>query len=100
MFAGRAASEIPASKKNRSAFVSWQIQFEGWIGAAIFMKAPVEKQELSKTTPFDSLEELFRDDLVRIDIRSIHRRHDSSVFCEGFHRGVCRLNRRECVVED
>jgi len=47
--------------------------------------SPVEKQERPVAGPLDSLQELLRDDLVRIDVRTIQRRHSPGDAGNRFH---------------
>ena len=56
------------------------------------MESPVEKQKLTKASTFNSFQELFGNNLIRIDVGTIHRRRDASVFNESLHRKCCWLN--------
>ena len=61
------------------------IEHKGWIRIAIFPVAPVVKKEFAKAGALNPFEKLLRDDLVRVDIGPVKRRHYSSVNAKGKH---------------
>ena len=77
MLARGSASEIATGDQDRGVAIAGQVQFELGIGIAILMESPVEKEILSEARAFDPLEELLGDDLVGIDVGTVHRRRDS-----------------------
>ena len=85
MLAARTATEIAPGQQDARAGVLGPVQLELGIVRAVVQEPPIEKQKLPKTRPLDPLEELLGDDLVRIDVRPVHRRDQSGVFCKGLH---------------
>jgi hypothetical protein len=85
MLAAGAAAEVVARDEHAGPLVARMIQFELVIDRAVRMAGPVPKQKLAEASPLDPLQELLGDDLVGIDVGSIHRRDAAGVFFEGFH---------------
>jgi hypothetical protein len=69
------AAEIAASDQDRRALDLGLVQFEIRVLAAVFVVAPVEEQELLVSRTLDPLQELLGDDLVRVDVGSVHHGH-------------------------
>jgi len=85
MLATRSAAKIAPRQKNRSALIARAIELEIRIERAVVVLPPIEEQKLAKAGPFDPLEELLGNDLVRVDVGAIHRRDQAGVIGEGFH---------------
>ena len=50
------------------------------------IKAPVVEQELPEAAALDAFEELFGNDLIRIDVDAVKRRYQPGVSFEWFHK--------------
>src|SRR5262245_50082957 len=85
MFARRAAAEVLVSDKNRCALIASFVEHERWIGLAVGQVAPVVKNKLAKARALDAFEKLLRDDLIRIDVRSVEWCYQTRVLSKGFH---------------
>ena len=71
------------------------IEFEVWIMSfTILVEPPVEEQKLTEAGPFDAFEELFRDDLVGIDVCPIHCGDDAGMRSKALH-GDYRIEKIE-----
>src|ERR1043165_590651 len=79
MLARRAATEILIRYEYRRALVTRLVQHKRRI------RTPVVKQKLPKPRALDAFQELLRNNLIRIDIRAIERRHESRMFLECVH---------------
>jgi hypothetical protein len=55
------------------------------------MESPIEEEELTEAAAFDSLEKLLRNDLVGIDVGSIHNGNGTSMLLKCFHDGMLYL---------
>ena len=82
MFTTRAVAEIFTSHKNRCALEFGKIQFEISNLVSIFIESPVVEQELAESSPLDSFEKLFGDDLVGVNVGAIHCRHGAGMLGE------------------
>ena len=51
----------------------------------VFVASPIPKQKLAEARALDPLQELLRNDLIRIDIGPVHRDDLAGVFRECFH---------------
>ena len=79
VFAARAGAEVAACHEDGCAAHGGPIQFEIRIVPAVFEEPPVEEQELAEAGPFDPFEELLRNDLVGVDVRSVERGDQAAV---------------------
>ena len=61
------------------------VQDELGIGIAVGKVSPVEEEKLPKTCAFNSLEELLRNDLIRIDVRSFEWNDKAGMFNKWNH---------------
>src|SRR6185295_12251232 len=68
---GRTASEILTRDHNRRFLVLRMMQHERRIFLSFRRVPPIVKQELTKPRTLDSLQELLRDNLVRIDVDAV-----------------------------
>src|SRR5262249_5671949 len=88
VFAARAATEISASEQHARALRRGAVQFEILDERAILAASPVPKEEFAEARPLDPLEKLLGDDLVGIDVGTVHRDHAASVFGKWFHSNL------------
>src|SRR5947209_2719201 len=80
-----ATAKVPPRQQDRRVLVARRVQLEVGLRATVGIEAPVEKQELAEAGALDPLEKLLGNDLVRIDIGSIERGHDSGMGDERLH---------------
>ena len=73
MLARRAAAKIHAAGQDRRAGVRRLVQHERRIAL------PVVEQERAEPRSLDPLEELLRNDLIRIDVVAAQRRHEPAM---------------------
>ena len=67
------------------------VQFKFGIGSCpIIVKTPIVKKELAKPCSFDSLQELFGNDLVCINIGAVQRGYNTAMNGKALHEFVCR----------
>src|SRR6266542_2815874 len=85
MFTRRAATEILPCNENRRPAISGFVQRKRRIGLTVRKKPPVEKKKFTETGALDTLEKLFRNDLIGVDVWSIERGDQSSVTSKGIH---------------
>ena len=86
MFARRAAPEVLSSDQNAGALVSRLVEDESFLSLACSRMAPIVKEKLAKPRTLDPLQKLLRDDLVRVHIDAVERRHSAPVHAERLHR--------------
>jgi hypothetical protein len=65
--------------------VAREIQLKRGIGRPIGIALPIVKQVLAETRPFDPLEELLWDNLIGIDVRSVHGSDDTGQLLKWLH---------------
>src|SRR6476659_6321877 len=85
MLTRRPAPKILSRDQNTCALVSRLMQHELRILFSICPKAPVVENKLTKSSLLDPLQKLLGDDLVRIHIDAIQRRHPPPMCCKWFH---------------
>jgi hypothetical protein len=85
MLARGAAAEVPTCQENGRAPVGFAIKDEVGAGGPIFGEAPVKEEKVFVTGFFDSLEELFGDNLICVDIDTVERCPWSSHRTKGIH---------------
>ena len=72
MFAGRSAAEVLFGDQDLRALVGRVVEHEILalfdVVRGVEIVTPVEEEELAVAGAFDALEELLRDDLVRVDV--------------------------------
>jgi hypothetical protein len=89
VLAAGAATEIAASHQDRSALDRRLVQLEVRVLAAVLVVTPVEEQELLVSRTLDPLQELLRNDLVRVHVGSVHHGHQAGEFRKCLHgRGL------------
>ena len=86
MFAAAAAAKVPPREQDGSSGKMRTVQFKLRIGRdAIVEIPPIVNQERPIARPLDPFEELLRDDLIRIDIRPVHRCDQAGMSGERLH---------------
>ncbi len=85
VLARRAASEISACHEDRRALIAGRIQNKRGVQRAACGVAPIVEQEFPEARALDALQELLRNDLIRINIRAVERRDYSTVNAKRFH---------------
>src|SRR5262250_456058 len=85
MLARRSTTEVLIRNQYRRASILRLVEYKRRIRLPVGQITPVVKQKLPKPSPLDTLEKLLRNDLVRIDIRTVQRRYQSRMFLKGFH---------------
>src|SRR5262249_44150577 len=85
VFARRAATEILTGQKNACAAIPWLIQGKGRIRFALAIIAPVKEQDVAITRALNTLEKLFGDDLVGIDVVALKHGHVSRMNNKALH---------------
>jgi hypothetical protein len=88
MLTRRSAPKIPSRNQNARTLEAWLMQHKVWILLSVSAKPPVVKHKLPKPGALDPLQELLGDNLVRIHIDSIQRRHPTAMYRKGFHRAL------------
>src|SRR5205085_1067707 len=91
MLARRAAAEVAPGDENRRTRVARLIQDERRIKRAITCVAPIVEQKLAEACALDALQELFRDNLIRVNVRPLKRRDESGVDAKGLHGSTCKV---------
>src|SRR6202021_913689 len=71
--------------QNARACVARLIEHEAGVLLAVCAEAPVVEKELAKAGALDSLQKLFRDDLVGVDVDAVQRSHAAAMYSERFH---------------
>src|SRR5258705_5708263 len=61
------------------------IQHKRRDGLSLLSAAPVEEKEFPKPRALDALQKLLGNDLIRIDIHAIQRRHARLMYTKRFH---------------
>jgi hypothetical protein len=84
VFTRRSRTEVPTTDENVGTLISIFVQDEIGIWHSVFEISPIEERELTKPGAFDSLEELFWDDLIGINIGPIERCNDAFELREFF----------------
>ena len=79
------AAEVAPRDQYRTPREFRSIQFKRRVHRPVVVKTPIEKQELAIASPFDPLQKLLGDDLIGINVSSIHRGNESGVYCERLH---------------
>ena len=77
MLAGGAAAEVAAGDQDPGAGELGLVELEAGPLVAIVVEAPIEERVLAIARPLDALEELLRDDLVRVDVGTVEHRDAS-----------------------
>lgn len=80
MLARGPASEVRACREYRRALKARLIQLKAGLRRAVGIESPVIEQKLAEAATFYSLQELFWNYLIGIDVDSIKRRNQPSVF--------------------
>ena len=86
MLARGAAAEVAPGDEDGRATVARLVQDERRVGRAVRVVAPVVEEELTEARSLDALEELLRDDLIRVNVRAFERNGDAFVDSEGKHK--------------
>src|SRR5205085_12524360 len=88
VLARRAAAEVTPGDEDGRATVARLVKDERRVGRAVRVVAPVVEEELTEARSLDALEELLRDDLIRVNVRAFKRHGDAFVNSEGKHKLV------------
>ena len=86
MLARRAAAEVAPGDEDGRASVARLVQDERGVGRAVRRVAPVVEEELAEARPLHALEELLRDDLIRVNVRAVERGRDAGVCAKWKHK--------------
>ncbi len=87
MFAAGAAAKIAAGQQDAGPGIFRPIQYELQIVRSVVQISPIEEQELAEAGSFNPFEKLLWNDLIGIDVRSIHRNDESGMCGEWTHGG-------------
>jgi hypothetical protein len=85
MFPRRPTPEILSRHQNARARVAWIVEDERRVMLAIAGATPIVEQKLPKSCTLDPLQELFGNNLIGINIRSMQRCDPTLVSAQGFH---------------
>ena len=85
MLATRAIAKVFSPNQNCCFAKTRLIEFEVRIFTPVGMKTPIEKQKLTEPRALDPFEKLFGNDLIGVDVGTIHRCSDASMFCKSLH---------------
>src|SRR5262249_47543362 len=85
MLARRATAEVLICNQYRRTFIARLVQHKLRIRFSVGQVTPVVKKKLSKPCALDAFEKLLRNNLVRIDIRTIQRRYQTRMFVKWLH---------------
>src|SRR6185295_15996017 len=75
----------------RGAAITWFVQDKRHIGFPTRLEAPIVKQKFAKPGTLNSLQELFGNNLIGVDICPIERNNEAGVDAKRFHN-ACYLN--------
>ena len=86
MLAATPASKVLPGNQDAGTFDLSLIQFEFSIRCrAVILKPPIIEQELAEPGSFNSFQELLWNDLIGVNIGTVHRCHDACVDGEALH---------------
>src|SRR2546421_86166 len=83
----RAAAEVAPREQDSRTLCFGPVELE------VRILAPVEEEELAETGPLDPLEELLRDDLVRVDVRAVEHECARCERAERLHADISLSSR-------
>src|SRR3954447_4411803 len=85
MLAGGPASKIRPGEQNAGAARARLIELELFALMPVLIEAPVKEKKRPEGSPLDSLQELFRNDLIGVHVGSAHGRDAAPMSNECLH---------------
>src|SRR5213592_1129514 len=85
MFARRTAAEILSGDQDRGFTKASIVQWKGHVRLSVRQKAPIVEKEFAKACALNPLQELLRNNLIRIDVWPIKRKYQACVISKWLH---------------